>query len=143
MDEETERRILDRATYVGEALKLLVDQRDSLSFADYRASRRDRDIVEREFETAIEACIDIGQLLLQADDAPVPETNAGVFHRLGERALVSESTAERMATAAGFRNVLSHQYGADIDDRDVYNFLQTELPLFRSFLHEVRARLEE
>lgn len=47
-----------------------------------------------------------------------------------------------MAQAAGFRNILSHQYGNEINDRDVYNFLQTELPLFRAYLEQIRAFVE-
>ena len=143
MDDRTERRILDKAEYVREAVTVLAKQRDDLSFEEYRSDRHRRDIVEREFETAIEACIDIGKLLLRANDADVPETNAGVFRTLGDRGTLDAETARRMAAAAGFRNVLSHQYGAEIDDRDVYNFLRDEVPLFRSYLEAVRVALDE
>jgi hypothetical protein len=53
MDERTERRILEKAEYVGNAVKVLVRKRDSLSFEEYRTQREQWDIVEREFETAI------------------------------------------------------------------------------------------
>jgi uncharacterized protein YutE (UPF0331/DUF86 family) len=97
-------------------------------------------VVEREFETAIEACIVIGELLLAADD--VPETNADVFRALGEHGIIDDDLADRMTRAAGFRNVLSHQYGNRIDDEDVYNFLQNELPLFQAYLEAVREVLD-
>jgi uncharacterized protein YutE (UPF0331/DUF86 family) len=142
MDDRTEERILDRAAYVRDAVTVLADKRDTLSFEAYRADREQRDVVEREFVTAIEACIDIGELLLTAADADVPETNAGVFRELGERALIDDDLADHMARAAGFRNVLSHQYGNRIDDEDVYNFLQNELPLFRTYLEAVRDVLD-
>lgn len=143
MNDRTEQRILDKADYVREAVTVLAEQRDDLSFEEYRNDRHRRDIVEREFETAIEACIDIGKLLLRADDADVPDTNAGVFCALGERGALDAETARRMAAAAGFRNVLSHQYGAEIDDRDVYNVLRSELPLFESYLEVVRTTFDE
>lgn len=142
MDERTEQRILDRAEYVREAVVVLAGKRDSLSFEDYHADREQRDIVEREFETAIEACIDIGRMLLVAVDADVPDTNAGVFRELGDRDVLDGEVARRMAQAAGFRNVLSHEYGDEINDRDVYNVLQHDLPLFRTFLEQVRVALE-
>jgi uncharacterized protein YutE (UPF0331/DUF86 family) len=142
MDDRTEARILDKATYVRDAVTVLADKRDSLSYEAYRGDREQRDIVEREFETAIEACIDIGELLLRADGADVPETNASVFRELGDRGVLADDLAERMAQAAGFRNVLSHQYGAEIDDEDVFNFLQHELPLFRTYLTAVRDELD-
>jgi uncharacterized protein YutE (UPF0331/DUF86 family) len=141
MDERTARRITEKAEYVSDALVVLAEKRDSLSFEEYRAEREQRDIVEREFETAIEACIDIGKMLLRATGTEVPETNAAVFHELGETGVLDTKTARRMAQAAGFRNVLSHRYGNEIDDEDVYNVLQSELPLFRRFLEGVREEI--
>jgi uncharacterized protein YutE (UPF0331/DUF86 family) len=138
MDERTERRIVEKAAYVGEAVTLLATKRDSLSFEAYRNDREQRDVVEREFETAIEACLDIGKMLLRAEGEDVPETNAQVFRELGHRSVLGSDLAEQMAQAAGFRNILSHRYGNEINDRDVYNFLQEELPLFRRYLEQVR-----
>lgn len=142
MDDRTEDRILDKADYVREAVTLLAEKRDALTFEQYRASREDRDVVEREFETAIEACIDIGKMLLRDHDIEVPETNAAVFRALETEGILESETAQRMAQAAGFRNILSHKYGEAIDDRDVYNFLQHELPLFHEFLEAVRKTLD-
>jgi uncharacterized protein YutE (UPF0331/DUF86 family) len=47
-----------------------------------------------------------------------------------------------MGRAAGFRNVLAHRYGNEIDDEDVFNVLQTEPPVFQSFLGELRSYIE-
>ena len=142
MDEPTEDRILEKAEFVASAVAILAEKRDSLSFEEYRNEREQRDVVEREFQTAIEACIDIGTMILVARDADVPETKAGVFRALGEESILDEELAERMAQAAGFRNVLAHQYGNDVDDRDVYNVLQQELSVFRRYLTQVRAVLD-
>lgn len=138
MDQQTEHRILENAEYVRDAVTVLADKRDSLSFEAYQSQREQRDVVEREFQTAIEACIDIGQMILKDETGNVPETNAEVFGTLGELGLIGENVAERMAQAAGFRNVLTHRYGNDIDDKDVYNVLQHDLPIFREFLVQVR-----
>jgi uncharacterized protein YutE (UPF0331/DUF86 family) len=142
VDERTERRLVEKAEYVGEAVTLLAGKRDELSFDEYRADREQRDIVEREFETAIEACLDIGKMILRAEGDDVPETNAQVFRELGTRSVIDQEIAERMAQAAGFRNILSHRYGNEINDRDVYNFLQEELPLFRAYLQQIREFVE-
>lgn len=142
MDERTEQRILEKATYVRDALTVLAEKRDSLSFDDYQNQREARDVVEREFETAIEACIDIGKMVLRANDESVPGTNAQVFHELERTDVLDGETAGRMAQAAGFRNVLSHQYGNAIDDEDVFNVLQSELPLFRDYLEQIREEIE-
>lgn len=142
MDERIERRIVDKATYVGDAITILAKKRDSLTFDEYLAQREQRDVVEREFQTAIEACIDIGELLLSSQDAVVPETNAAVFRELGEQGVLDDGLAGRMAEAAAFRNVLAHRYGNEVDDEDVYNVLQHDLPVFRNYLEAVRAQLD-
>jgi uncharacterized protein YutE (UPF0331/DUF86 family) len=142
MNDRTKQRILEKATFVADALTVLAEKRDGISFEEYREQREARDVVEREFETAIDACIDIGKMLLRANSETVPDRNAQVFHELERVNRLDEETAQRMAEAAGFRNVLSHQYGNDIDDEDVYNVLQSDLPVFRDYLHQVREELE-
>lgn len=62
-----EERILDRAEYIEEAVSILADQRD-LSLDEYKNDRTARAVVEREFHTAIEACIDIAGILIGASD---------------------------------------------------------------------------
>ena len=47
-----------------------------------------------------------------------------------------------MQKAAGFRNVLAHNDGHDIDDAVVYRHLQNELEWFVTFLREIRESLE-
>lgn len=139
---EDEARILDTAEYVEAALVVLSEKR-ALDEATYRDDRQERAIVEREFQTAIEACIDIAGILIAASDEPMPETNAGRFATLEELGLLSSETSDRMRSAAGFRNVLAHNYGIDIDDGVVYRHLQDELRWFVEFLREVRAVLDD
>lgn len=124
-----------------DAVEVLAEKRDALSFEEYRSDRTERAIVEREFGTAIQACIDIATMVLRAEGADVPPTNAGSFRTLGELDVLDGDTATGMAEAAGFRNVLAHQYGDEIDDEDVYNVLQSKLPLFLEYLTQVRDHL--
>lgn len=142
MDDSTKERVVEKAEYVRDAVEVLSTKRDSLTLEAYRSRREQRDIVEREFQTAIEACIDIGEMVLRSNGYTVPDTNAGVFRRLGNKGVLTDDTAERMSRAAGLRNVLSHQYGPDIDDEDVFNALQTQLDAFPVYLTEIRDRSE-
>jgi uncharacterized protein YutE (UPF0331/DUF86 family) len=81
-------------------------------------------------------------MILTEESKTVPDTNTAVFERLREIDVLDEDTASRIGRAAGFRNVLAHRYGNEIDDEDVFNVLQTELPVFRSFLGELRSYIE-
>jgi len=140
--DDVESRIVDRAEYVEEALSVLADKQ-TLDEETYRTDREQRAIVEREFQTAIEACIDIAGLLLRTTNGDTPNTYAERFGALEERGVLSPETSDRMRSAAGFRNVLTHQYGDDIDDALVYEHLQTELEWIVAFLREVRTFLNE
>jgi len=139
--DDIETRILDKAEHLEEAVTVL-SEKQSLDRETYRTDREQRAIVEREFQTAIEACIDIAGLLLRAADEPMPETYAKRFPVLEERGVLTPDTSERMQKAAGFRNVLVHRYGDEIDDAKVYQHLQTKLPWLVRFLREVRDFLD-
>ena len=140
--DEVESRIVDKAEYVEGALTVL-SQKQDLDEETYTTNREQRAIVEREFQTAIEACIDIAGLILRAEDAGMPETNAGRFVALEEAGVLSAETASRMQKAAGFRNILTHRYGNEIDDTEVYRHLQNELEWLVTYLREIREFLGE
>ena len=142
LDDETETRIVEKAEYIEEAI-IVLSRKQSLEKATYLRNREQRAIVEREFQTAIEACLDIAELLLKAAAEDIPDTNAEKFALLGTRQLLSVETSEVMQEAARFRNVLAHRYGHDIDDAQVYHHLQNDLHWFPTFLGEVRDALDE
>lgn len=141
IDAETETRIVEKAEHIDEAVSVLV-LKQSLNRETYLNEREQRAIVEHEFQTAIEACLDIAELLLTVTENDVPATNAETFARLDDRGILSAETAETMQDAAGFRNVLAHQYGHDIDDKQVYWHLQHDLDWFAIFLREIRSELD-
>lgn len=142
VSDEDEARILQKAEYVREAVTVLA-RKQSVEENTYRDSREQRAIVEREFQTAIEACLDIASILITSVGEPVAETNAERFEQLEELGVLSQETSTRMQKAAGFRNILAHNYGDDIDDAVVYHHLQNELEWFVQYLREVREYLEQ
>ena len=142
LDDETESRVVEKAEYIEEAVTVL-SRKQSLSLSAYLADREQQAIVEREFQTALEACIDIAELLLKSVSGSVPEANAETFAKLGQVDILSQATTEAMQEAARFRNVLAHTYGHDIDTERVYRHLQSDLHWFPTFLTEVRATLTD
>lgn len=71
----------------------------------------------------------------------MPATNGEKFTRLAELDVLSTTTADQLREAAGFRNVLAHNYGGDIDDSPVFYHLQDDLGWFLDFLQEIRDDL--
>ena len=98
------------------AVELLTDFTAERTFADYERDAMLRAAVERQFEVIGEATAQ----LARHDEALVA--------RIGEyRRIVA------------FRNILIHGY-ADVDDRLVWDVVQTKLPVLR---HDVEALLQE
>ena len=77
---------------------------------DYLDDRDLQDVVERNFELAIQAAIDLGLHLLADRPHPLPETNRAVFHALAREGFLDEELAASLSSMAGFRNVLAHEY---------------------------------
>jgi len=140
-DERTQDRILAKAEYIEEAVDNL-SQKQGLEREEYLNDWEQQAVVERAFQTAIEACLDIAELLLKELDEDIPPTNAEKFARLDERGVLPPETTTQMQAAAGFRNVLAHNYGHDIDDELVYMHLQEDIHWFPRFLREIREYLK-
>ena len=68
-----------------------------------------QDILSRNLSLAIQTCIDVAMHLCAAH-ANVPQTVGDAFAQLGKLKLVDKALAQRMQLAAGFRNVLVHEY---------------------------------
>ena len=70
------------------------------------------------FVTAIEGCLDVAHHLAASEQWGAPDTNASAFALLARHDVLPATLAQTMASAAGFRNVLVHQY-ATVDDERV------------------------
>lgn len=140
VDGETEARILDKVEHVERSVRFLSRKR-TLDREAYLSDWEQQAIVERMFQTAIEACLDIAELLIKSSKETVPSANAEKFAALSELDILTPETAGQMQKAAGFRNVLAHNYGHDIDDETVYAHLQEDVHWFPTFLREVRSHL--
>ncbi|MDY6776993.1 MAG: DUF86 domain-containing protein [Candidatus Nanohaloarchaea archaeon] len=99
-----------------------------------------QDVVERRFEKAIQACLDLAGHIVSREGYREPEDYGDLFAVLREENVLSRDLADKMVEMAGFRNVLAHEY-ARIDDERVYTHLQ-DLSRFEEFAAEVHAFLE-
>lgn len=133
-------RIVTAVETVETSLEILARKR-AVSRESYKSDREMRDIVERRFVTMTEAALDIGSVLLVEERGRPAESNPGTMRALAADGILSEETAEAMANAARFRNVLAHTYGPIVDDDTVYDALQ-DLERYRSFAREISAYLD-
>jgi uncharacterized protein YutE (UPF0331/DUF86 family) len=78
-----------------------------------------RAIAERNFEVAIQCCIDMANRILALEGARKPRDYYDSFMLLAEVGVVPADLARSAAPMAGFRNVLAYEYSG-IDWDQVY-----------------------
>ena len=74
-------------------------------------------------------------------DLGAPASYADAFRRLAGAGIVDQALAERLARAAGFRNVVAHAYD-ELDMRRVFRAASEGPRDLERFLAVVAARLE-
>ncbi|HSM89624.1 MAG TPA: DUF86 domain-containing protein [Desulfobacterales bacterium] len=107
------------------------------SFDDYHRSDDARDIAERNLQIAIEACLDIGKIIISQKKLPEPKDYRGVFSALAQAHIIRDETTRFLSDMAGARNILVHGYDK-VDNSLIYGILKRHLGDFDIFLNEVR-----
>lgn len=100
-----------------------------------------RDIAERNFEVAIQCCIDIANRVLALHGIQPPNEARYAFLKLAELDILPPDFAKQLMPMAGFRNILAHEY-LDINWNIVYSFFQS-LDDFKRFGALLRAWLSQ
>ena len=107
------------------------------SLIEYQASSDSKDIAERNMQVAIEACLDIGKIIISSKGLPEPKDNKGVFTVLAEEGILSSKSLKFLVPMAGTRNVLVHGYDK-VEDSVIYEVLKRHLDDYNSFLKEIK-----
>ncbi len=128
VDIDVVRRILSSLNESLEQLKT----KKNISLNEYKNNRDIQAIVERRLETAIQACIDIGNHIVSQENLGSPSNYGEIFSILIEKGVIDDNLGENLIKMAGFRNVLIHEY-KDIIIEKVYDILQNRLSDFYSF----------
>lgn len=105
----------------------------------FAADRTAREVVLLNLFVAIQECMSLATHWLADEGLDVPPTYGDVFRRLGEREVITQDLADRLAAASGFRNLVAHQYGA-LDWIRVYDIAADGLADFLSFCDVLAAR---
>jgi len=107
------------------------------SFDDYHCSDDAKDVAERNLQIAIEACLDIGKIIISREKLPEPKDYKGVFLALAQAQIIRSETTRFLSDMAGARNILVHGYDK-IDNGLIYGILKRHLDDFDVFLNEIR-----
>ena len=94
-----------------------------ISFNEFSENLDIKDIVERNLQVAIEACIDIGKIIISDMNLREPTDNKGVFKVLAENGIIIQESLDSLMPMAGTRNVLVHGYDK-IDETVIFGILK-------------------
>lgn len=112
-----------------------------ISKDEYVNNQDYQDIAERNFQVAIQTCIDIANYIIAGQNLSVPDEQENVFIVLGKDGVLSEELVERIKGMVSFRNILVHNY-LYTDPNQVYDILQNQLSDFNSFAQAIVDYLE-
>ena len=107
-------------------LKKLKRIRDHTDLKKFLSDDDQQDIVERNFQLAVESVLDIGQHFIATSGWEVIDDYADIFTVLQKHKVISANLATRVEKMAGFRNILVHEY-ADLNHSRVFEILQNDL----------------
>ena len=116
-------------------------KKQSLSKKEYTQNPDMQAIVERNFQLAIECCLNIGTHLISALPLDIAEDYASVLMRLADADIIPKDFGKKMATMAKFRNLLVHMYW-EIDSEKVYFHLKNNLDDLKKFAEYIVDFLE-
>lgn len=108
------------------------------SFEEYIASKENIDIAERNIHIAIEACMDIGKIIIANQNLKEPVDNKGIFAVLAEAGIINKKSLGFLMPMAGTRNILVHGYDR-VDNALIYGIIKKHLQDFDDFLSQVSA----
>jgi len=107
-----------------------------LNSYEIRNDRTLKGAVERYMEVSLLYVIDICEMIISSERLKRPDTYREAVLILGQHNILPMTFAEKLAPAAGFRNVLVHMY-TDIDLEKLYSHLQNDiddLELFAEYI---------
>lgn len=99
-------------------------------------------LAERYLQLAIQAMIDISQLMIIEEGFEKPEDSQEMISILLSEKILSEKLASKLGGIVGFRNILVHEYGK-IDREKVFDYLQHRIDDIADFKKAVLRYLKK
>lgn len=133
------KEVVDKINARLEALKEYVEILQSLKGVTGKELEENLDKrakAERFLQLAIEACVDIAELVISDQRLPAPKTSKEAIEILGQEGILDKKFASDFAPAVGFRNILIHDY-LKIDYEQVADKINNRLGDFEKFAQQV------
>jgi uncharacterized protein YutE (UPF0331/DUF86 family) len=110
---------------------------------DWRTYNEDRDLrrnLERWIENLVNCSIDIGKVLLVAEDRRIPTTYREILTQLGAIQYFDEAFGAAISRWCSLRNILAHEY-LDVRWNPIEDFVQSAEPVYRELVDKIKSML--
>ena len=131
--------ILAKASSIRKHLKRVLEKRNT----DLPAFMSDIDRQESvlfNIQMAVQNCIDIAAHIISEEGFGVPGSTNEMFYMLEENGYINTVLAEKMVKAAGFRNLIVHEYGR-IELEKVFTIAQKDIEDLNEYLRAIFIKL--
>ena len=105
----------------------------------FERDRTTREVVVLNLFVALQACLSLATHWLADEGLAVPASYRDVFRVLGERSVLPADLADRLALAAGLRNLIAHRYGV-LDWRRIHAVAAADLDDLHAFCSALAQR---
>lgn len=133
--------IRDKLTRMGHYLQELESLARRYSMDEYCANSLVKHSAERVIELIVEAAVDINGLFVTLSGSPPPKDYYASFLELARQRVYPWAFGKQLASTAGLRNRLAHEYET-IKDPIVYRNVKTMPSLYRRYISSIRTYLE-
>lgn len=97
---------------------------------------------EHNFQVAIQAALDIGNIILSAQGADIPKEYRDIFPKLADAGVLPQDFAANLVNMAKLRNILVHLY-LEVNLELLYSYIQHDLGDFDRFIQYIGEYLTD
>ncbi len=129
-----------------EQIKSLLAELERLLKKPYRQFSGDLTILraaERNFQLVVELACDINATLLIEKTGRTPDSYRESFSQLAKLNIFPGKTLRLLANSARLRNILTHEYDFEEDDRRFYDSASQMLPAYKEYLANIFRYVNE
>lgn len=142
MTERQKLTIAQKITELQQFAKTLRELQKKINRKQFLTEDFMRRAVERYLQLAIEAALDIADQIINEEGLRKPKEYRDNILILGEKGILSKKFADQFSYAAGFRNILVHDY-VRLDKEKVYEHFKKDAADIEKFIKFVLVYLKK
>jgi uncharacterized protein YutE (UPF0331/DUF86 family) len=132
--------LLAKASSVRRHLKR-IKEKSKIDLKTFLSDLDRQEIVMFNLQMAIQNCVDIAAHIISEEGFGIPDSISEMFYLLEENRYLDNQLTEKMVKAAGFRNLIVHEY-AKIEVKQVFDIAQKDITDLNEYLKSIIKKLD-